>query len=113
MQFIADILKKISDDGLITKADLYNMKELEVIDLILNSKYGSLYTKVIEAPKVKKSKGEPKDVYYVHHGAKIRYINPLINGKRIADECKIASSMIEKNLSYEMDDYIFIDNVML
>ena len=113
MQFIADILKKISDDGLITKADLYNMKELEVIDLILNSKYGSLYTKVIEAPKVKKSKEEPKDVYYVHHGAKIRYINPLINGKRIADECKIASSMIEKNLSYKMDDYIFIDNVML
>ena len=113
MQFIADILKRMSDDGLITKADLYNMKESEVIDLILKSNYGSIYTKVIEAPKVKKSKEEPKDVYYVHHGAKVRYINPLVNGKRIKDICKIASSMIDKNLSYNMDDYIFIDKIML
>ena len=110
MQLVADILKRISDDGLITKADLYNMKEKEVIDLILNSKYGDIYRQVLESPKVKTSLEEPKDVYYVHHGAKVRYINPLVNGERIADICKIAKGMIDKNLSYEMNDkYLYLD----
>ena len=110
MQLVADLLKRISDDGLITKADLYNMKESEVIDLILNSKYGDIYRKVLDAPKVKTSLDEPKDVYYVHHGAKVRYIDPLVNGERISSICKIAKGMIDKNLSYEMNDkYLYLD----
>ena len=53
--------------------------------------------------------GTWEDVYYVKHGAKIRYIDPLFNGKRISKECKIAQKMLEKNLSYNMDKYIFLD----
>ena len=34
------------------------------------------------AKKVKTSKEEPQNVYYVHHGAKIRYIDPLFNGEK-------------------------------
>jgi len=110
MQLVADLLKKLSDDGKITKSDLYKMKEKEVIDLILNSKYGDIYKSVLEAKKINTSLEEPKDVYYVHHGAKVRYINPLVNGERIADICKIAKGMIDKNLSYNMDDkYLYLD----
>ena len=43
MQAIADILKKISEDGLITKKDLYELKESEVIYLIRNSKYEDIF----------------------------------------------------------------------
>ena len=86
------------------------MKESEVIDLILNSKYGDIYRKVLDAPKVKTSLDEPKDVYYVHHGTKVRYIDPLVNGERISSICKIAKGMIDKNLSYEMNDkYLYLD----
>ena len=110
MQLVADILKRLSDDTLITKNDLYSMKEKEVIDLILNSKYGDIYRKVLDANKVKVSLDEPKDVYYVHHGAKVRYIDPLVNGERISNICKIAKNMIDKNLSYEMNDkYLYLD----
>ena len=110
MQAIADILKKVSKDGLISKKDLYNLKESEVIDIIEKSKYGEVFNKLINATKVNTSKEEPKGVYYVKHGAKVRYIDPLFNGKRISKECKIAQKMIEKNLSYDMSNYVFMDN---
>ena len=38
MQLVADILKRLSDDKLITKSDLYTMKEIDVINLIKDSK---------------------------------------------------------------------------
>ena len=110
MQAIADILKKVSEEGLITKKDLYELKETEVIDVIRKSKYKDAYNVLTNATKVNVSSEEPNNIYYVKHGAKIRYIDPLINGKRISNECKIAHKMIEKNLSYDMSNYIYIDD---
>ena len=111
MQAIADILKKASQDGLITKRDLYELKESEVIDIIKKSKYGEVFEKLTSATKVNVSKEEPKGIYYVKHGAKIRYIDPLFNGKRISKECKLAQKMIEKNLSYNMDNYVYLEQI--
>ena len=54
-------------------------------------------------------KEEPKEVYYVHHGAKIRYIDPLFNGKRISECCKVANKLIETNLAYDMNNYVYLD----
>lgn len=110
MQAIADILKKLSEDGLIEKKDLYELKESEVIDLIRQSKYEDIFNSLVNATKVYTSKEKPNDVYYVKHGAKVRYIDPLFKGNRISKECKIAQKMIEKNLSYNMDNYVFLDN---
>ncbi len=109
MQAIADILKKVSKEGLIKKADLYELKESEVIDIIKKSSYSEAFDVLMNATKVHTSVEEPKDVYYVKHGSKVRYIDPLFNGKRISKECKIAQKMIEKNLSYDMDKYVFLD----
>ena len=109
MQAIADILKKVSEANLITKKDLYELKESEVIDIINKSKYGHVFNKLVNVTKVNTSKEEPKGVYYVKHGAKIRYIDPLFNENRMSKECKIAQRMIEKNLSYNMDNYVYID----
>ena len=109
MQFIADILKKLSDEDKITKEDLYKLKESEVIDIIENSKYKDVFNIWRNAKKVKISKEEPKNVYFVHHGAKIRYIDPLWNGERISKQCKIAQKMINNNLAYKMDNYIYLE----
>ena len=43
MQFIADILKKLNEENKISKADLYKLKESEVIDIIEKSKYRKLH----------------------------------------------------------------------
>ena len=109
MQFIADILKQLNNENKISKQDLYNLKESEIIDIIESSKYNEIFNIWKNATKVKTSKEEPKDVYYVHHGAKIRYIDPLVNGERISKICKIANSMINKNLSYDMNNYVYLD----
>ena len=109
MQFIADILKKLSDESKISKKDLYELKESEVIDIIESSKYKNIFNLWRNAKKVKISKEKPENVYYVHHGAKVRYINPLFNGKRISKCCKITNKMIEDNLAYDMNNYVYLD----
>ena len=109
MQLIADILKRLSDENKISKKDLYELKESEVIDIIESSKYNDIFNIWKNAKKVKISKEEPQNVYYVHHGAKIRYIDPLFNGERISKCCKIANKMIENNLSYDMNNYVYLD----
>ena len=111
MQFLADIIKSLNNDGKITKQDLYNLKEQDVIKIIENSKYNNIYKIWKTSKKVKVSNDKPEDVYYVNHGAKVRYINPLVNGKRISEICKIAKNMIDKNLEYDMTKYVYIDGI--
>ena len=110
MQAIADILKKTNKDGLISKQDLYELSEQEVIEIVKKSEYSYAYDTLINSKKVNTSKEEPLNIYYVKHGAKIRYIDPLFNGKRISSECKIAKKMIDNNLSYDMDNYVYIND---
>ena len=109
MQLLADILKRLSNEHKISKKDLYELKESDVIHIIENSKYNNIFHIWKNAKKVKVSREEPKDVYYVHHGAKVRYIDPLWNGKRISKCCKIANKLIENNLAYDMSNYVYLD----
>ena len=109
MQLLADIIKKLNEDRLITKEDLYNMKESEVIEIIENSKYKDIFNIWKNAKNIKVSKEKPETVYFVHHGAKIRYIDPLVNKKRIPSISEEAKEEIDKNLSYDMNNYVYLD----
>lgn len=109
MQLIADILQRLNNENKISKKDLYNLKESDVINIIESSKYNEIFNIWKNAKKVKISKEKPKNVYSVHHGAKIRYIDPLFNGERISKCCKIAKKMIDNNLSYNMDNYVYLN----
>ncbi|MBR5647645.1 hypothetical protein IKW73_01750 [Candidatus Saccharibacteria bacterium] len=109
MQFIADILKRLKDKEKITVEDLYNLKESEVISIIENSEYRDIFNTWRTAKKIHVSKEKPNGVYYVHQKSKVRYIDPLCQGERISKICKIAKAAIDKNLSYKMDNYIYLD----
>lgn len=109
MQLIADILKRLNDENKITKEDLYKLKESDVISIIENSKYSKIFDIWKYAKKVKTSKEKPENVYYVHHGAKVRYIDPLFNGERMSKCCKIAKKYIDNNLAYDMNNYVYLD----
>ena len=109
MQLIADILKKLNEENKISKKDLYILKESEIINIIKSSKYKDIFELWLNAKKVKISKNKPENVYYVHHGAKVRYIDPLFNGNRISKCCKVANKMIENNLAYDMNNYVYLD----
>lgn len=111
MQFVADILKRLSEQKLLSVADMYEKSEAEVIEIIEKSKFGDIFDIWRQAKHIKTSATTPKSVYYVHHGAKIRYIDPLWQGKRISKECKIAAKAIEKNFSYNMDSYVYLPQI--
>lgn len=111
MQFLADIMKKLNEEEKITKEDLYKLKESEIIEIIKNSNYKDIFNIWKNSKKLKTSTTKPNDVYYIHLKAKIRYINPLVNGKRIYDICKIAQKMIDKNLEYDMNKYVYIEGI--
>ena len=89
--------------------NLYNLKESEVIDIIEEPKYNNIFNIWKNATSVKTSKEESKDVYYVHHNAKIIFIDPLVNSERISKICKIENKMINKDLSYDMSNYVYLD----
>lgn len=116
MQLIADILKKMSESGRISVADLYQMKESEVIKLILASDYGDAFWAWRKAKKIKKAKSFeecPEGVYVVNCQTKVRYIDPLWQGERMSKACKVAKGYIEKNLAYKMEGYLYLSGVKI
>ncbi len=111
MQFIADILKKLHDEGKVSIDDLYRLKESELIEIIEKSQFANDWKIWRNATKIESSKEEPKDCYYVHHPAKIRYITPLVKGERINKICRIAQNAVDKNLAYDQDYYVYIPEI--
>lgn len=109
MQFIADILKKLNNDNLLKKEDLYNLKEKDIINIILNSKYKDVFNIWKKSKNILTSNTKPNNVYYVHTKVKIRYIDPLINMKRISKINKEAKIAIKENFSYNMDKYLYLN----
>lgn len=109
MQFLADIIKRLNEENKIKLEDLYTLKEKEIIDIIENSKYSEIFNIWKNSKKVKTTKQEPNNVYFVHHGAKVRYIDPLFNGERISSISKTAKKMIDENFAYDMSNYVYLD----
>ena len=108
MQLLADIIKRLNNDNVINKSDLYTKKEEEIIDIIRKSNCSSIFSKWEHAREVISSKTKPEGVYYVHHASKIRYINPLVKNSRIYNINKSAKEMIDNNLAYDMSNYIYL-----
>lgn len=109
MQFIADILKELNKENLIKKEDLYSLKESDIIKIIENSKLKDVFDKWRKSKKILTSKTKPENVYYIQQGSKVRYIDPLVNSIRISKLNKEANKEIQKNLSYKMDNYVYLN----
>ncbi len=109
MQLLADIIKHLIEENIIQVKQLYMLKERDIINIIQNSKYNEIFNIWKNAKKVKVSNIKPKNVYSVKINTKVRFINPLYKGNRIYNCCNIAKRMIDKNLSYKMDNYIYLD----
>ena len=113
LQFLADILKKLNVAGCISKTDLYKLKESEITDIIKQSKYSDAFDEWRNARSIKVSNTQPENTYYIRHPAKIRYVDPLCRGARMSEACQLAKQMIDENLSYDMSQYVYLDNVII
>lgn len=116
MQFLADIMKRMSSLGLVSVSDLYEFSEEEIINKIKNcedyniSECFKIWQNGLD---VKTSDEKLSDRYYVNIKAKKRYINPLVqidNGiVRIADISDRAKKCIDSCLDYTFDRYVYMD----
>ena len=112
MQYLADIMKNMSYKKLITKKDLYELSEKEVIEKIENCTYNDISKKFDfwkNTCEIKESDKEVKGKYCVNINAKIRYINPLVNGKRISEISEIAKEEIQKAVEFKTQKYAYLD----
>ena len=116
MQFLADTMKKMSELGLITVNDLYELSEAEIIDKIKNCKDYSIskcFKIWQDGLDVKTSDTELFDKYCIKVPAKKRYINPLVKTSdgviRISDISNKAKNNIEKCINYTFDRFVYMD----
>ena len=116
MQFLGDIMKRMSSANLISISDLYELSEKEVIERIKNcnkfniSNCFKIWQKSLD---VKVSNKKIEDKYCVNIGSKKRYIDCLVktsNGiNRISDISVKARNNIKSCLDYDFDRYIYMD----
>ena len=116
MQLLADIIKKIYEQNLITKNDLYNLSEKEIMEKIENYKYNDIAQKFNEwrnTERAYESDTVVKNKYCKEIKTKRRYINPLIrdenNYTRINQISKKAKEDIESCLKFETKKYAYLD----
>lgn len=117
MQFLADIMKKMSEKHLITIEDLYNLSEKEIIEKIENCKEDNIARNFEiwrEATQIKQSNEPVTNRYCVSiMNPKIRYINPLVRqGNEFVRINKIsekAKEDIEKAKNFKTEKYAYLD----
>ena len=116
MQLIADIVKKMYEQNLITKKYLYTLSEKEVIQKIENCPIGNLsncFKKWKLATKIQESDELPKDKYAVDIKVKQRYIVPLVEEGnefvRIDTVSESAKENINHFLNYKPKKYAYLD----
>ena len=116
MQLLADIMRKMSNLGIVSVDDLYELSEKEIINKIRDCKEYDI-SKCFEIWQngldVKTSDKEVNDKYCINIKAKKRYIDPLVkteNGiERISDISNKAKECIDKCLDYTFDRYVYMD----
>ena len=117
MQFLADILKKMTEKKIINVNDLYNLSEKDIIEKINQCSENNIsknFNAWKNATDVNTSNVAPTKKYFVSIGkTKVRYINPLIkfNDKyiRLKDISEATKTDINKAINYETARYIYLD----
>ena len=117
MQFLADIMKKMSEKNLITVNDLYNLSEKEVIEKIENCEEDNIskcFKIWKDATEINESDTKVLDKYTVSiEKIKTRYINPLVKiGQeyiRIQGISDKAKKDIQNALNFKTKKYVYLD----
>ncbi len=116
MQFLADIMKLMFENNLISVNDLYSLSEAEVINMIENCDLYNIsdcFKYWRNATEIKTSPAPMPNAYNIKVKAKKRYINPLVktpNGQfRISELSATAKADIEKCKTYSFDEYLYLD----
>ena len=116
MQFLADIMKRMSNLGIITVNDLYELSEAEIIEKIQKCdecNINECFKIWQEGTSVMISDEPVFDRYWVNVKAKRRYSDPLVitsdGYERTSKLSNAAKEALDKCLNYSFDRYLYMD----
>lgn len=116
MQFLADLMKEMSEKKLITKRDLYTLSEKDVINMIENCEDKNIsecFNLWKNTTQIGESDTPISDKYCKSIKGKLRYIVPLVRCEneyiRINKISDVARQDIENCLNYETKKYAYFD----
>lgn len=117
MQFLADVMKKMYENNLITMDDFYSLSEKEIIEKIESCSIDNIsecFKIWRNAKKINESDTKIDGKYLVSiDNVKIRYINPLVKSsgtyERINKISKHAKEDIQRALDFKTKKYIYLD----
>ena len=112
MYFFADIIKKMYDEKHITKKDLYELSEQQIINLIKNcsnKKIADLFNKFMNCNNFIDCEEYKENSFCVSKKVKRRYINPLTNDGRIYDVSIDSRKKIDEYVDMKISKYTYIN----
>jgi len=116
MQFLADIMKKMSENNLITQAEMYQLSEKEVIEKIENCKYENIaecFKLWKNTNNIKESETFIENKYCMNLKVKTRYIVPLVKTEnefvKINQISEMAKQDIENAINFKPKEYAAFD----
>lgn len=109
LQLLADILKSMCQDQLLTMDDFYTLTEPDIIDRIQASDYKKYFDYFESMTSIHESDHPVEHHYQISLDVKRRYIDPLLNGKRLSSQNKEAASLIEDIKHYQSPLYAYIE----
>lgn len=116
MQFLADIVKWMIKNQLLTQQELYHLSEQEVIRRIKeesNEMISSAFQKFEKSTQIGEGEIPVEDRYCVSITAKKRYTIPLVKTQRasirIYEISSIAKEVIDEYLEHQLPKYAYLD----
>ncbi len=112
MYFFANIIEKMYNEKYITKSDLYELSEQQIINLIKickNKKISEAFNNFMKCNNFIDSEEYREDKFCVSRKVKIRYINPITKKGRIYDISAKAKKQIDNFTNIDISKYAYID----
>ena len=113
MYFFADIIEKMYKEKYITKKDLYELSEQEIINIIRNcpdKRISNEFNKFMLCNNFVDCEEYKRDKFCVSRKVKRRYINPIIvNGRRIYDVSNKSKEKIDSYINMKISKYAYVD----
>lgn len=112
MCFFANIIERMYNEKYITKDDLYQLSEQQIIHLIKNcedEKISELYNKFMNCKDFIECNDYKKDKFCVSRKVKRRYINPLTDKGRTYDISNKARKKIDEYVNMNISKYAYVN----
>ena len=113
MYFFADIIEKMYKEKYLTKKDIYELSEQDIINKIRNcpdEKISNSFNRFMLCSNFVDCEDFKSDKFCVSRKVKRRYINPItVNGRRIYDVSSKAKEKIDNYINLKISKYAYLD----